>query len=308
MSIYISGSLAYDRIMTFPGLFEDHILPDKLHILNVSFMIDRVEEWCGGTAGNIAYTAALLGQNPIVLSCVGKDFDRYEKKMKNVGLSTEGLRVIEDDFTALAFITTDLADNQITGFCASAMKYPCQYQFNNIDPDKDIAIIAAGNLDDMKLLPEFYRQQGVRFIFDPSQQIPMFSDTELINGIDGSYMLICNDYELQMIMNATGRSKTELLELTSNIVTTLGSQGCFLTTKEKEVHIPAVLTEIVQDPTGAGDALRGGMLAGLHEGKPLLKSLQMGTVTASFCVEKYGTQEHSFDLETFNLRYEKAFY
>ena len=132
MSIYISGSVAYDRIMTFPGLFEDHILPDKLHIVNISFLVDDVREHCGGTAGNIAYTAALLGESPITLASVGKDFDRYERRMRNMGMPLEGIRVIEDEFTPLCFITTDRADNQISGFCPSAMNYPCKYEFKDI--------------------------------------------------------------------------------------------------------------------------------------------------------------------------------
>ena len=307
MSIFISGSMAYDRIMTFPGLFEDHILPDKLHIINVSFMIDRVEERCGGTAGNIAYGLALLGQNPIALASVGNDFYRYEKKWNQLGLSTQGLRVVEDEFTALGFITTDQADNQITGFCASAMKFPCQYNFEKLDPKRDYAVIAAGNVHDMLEYPKTYRAAGVRFIYDPSQQMPMLSGEQLEDGIRGSYMFISNDYELQMMMNATGRSKDELLELTGNIVTTLGDQGCFLLNGDGQIHVPAVQTEAVVDPTGAGDALRSGLLYGLHNGKSLVESLQLGTVVSSFCVEHYGTQEYKFDLASYMERYNKVF-
>lgn len=307
MSIFISGSMAYDRIMTFPGLFEDHILPDKLHIINVSFMIDRVEERCGGTAGNIAYGLALLEQKPLVLASVGSDFHRYEKKWQELGLSTQGIRVVEDELTALAFITTDLSDNQITGFCPAAMKLPCQYKFERFNPGSDYAIIAAGNLDDMLEYPGLYRQAGVRFIYDPSQQMPVLSGEQLEDGIKGSYIFVSNDYELQMLMNATGRSKEDLLELTENIVTTLGDQGCFLLNRNGEVHVPAVRTEAVVDPTGAGDALRSGLLYGLHTGKSLVESLQLGTVVSSFCIEHYGTQEYKFNLDSYMERYNKVF-
>ena len=307
MSIFISGSMAYDRIMTFPGLFEDHILPDKLHIINVSFMIDRVEERCGGTAGNIAYGLALLEQKPTVLASVGSDFYRYEKKWKELGLSPQGIRVVEDEFTALAFITTDLSDNQITGFCASAMKFPCDYKFEGLNSSSDYAVIAAGNIDDMLAYPALYRKAGVRFIYDPSQQMPMLSGEQLEDGIKGSHIFISNDYELQMAMNATGRSKEELLELAENIVTTLGAQGCILMNKNGETHVPAVQTDAVVDPTGAGDALRSGLLYGLHTGKSLEESLQLGTVVSSFCIEHYGTQEYKFNLDTYMDRYNKAF-
>jgi Sugar kinases, ribokinase family len=308
MSIYVSGSLAYDRIMSFPGLFEDHILPDKLHIVNISFLVDDVREHCGGTAGNISYTAALLGEKPIALASVGNDFDRYERRMKKLGMPLEGIRHVENEFTALCFITTDRADNQITGFCPSAMGYPCKYAFKNIDTKTDIGIVAAGNMQDMQHYPLFFKEKGIRYIYDPSQQIPRLSAEELENSITGAFMFISNDYELEMVMKALGMSnKDELLELTPNIVTTLGAQGAFLLTREEQTHIPAVLTEAVKDPTGAGDSMRGGMLAALHEGKDLVEAIQIGTVAASFCVEQYGTQEHFFDKETFDYRYAKAF-
>ncbi|MBQ4132150.1 MAG: carbohydrate kinase family protein [Desulfovibrionaceae bacterium] len=307
MSIYVSGSVAYDRIMTFPGYFEDYILPDKLHIVNISFLVDDVREHCGGTAANIAYTAALLGEKPITLASVGKDFERYERRMQAVGMSLEGIRVVEDEFTALCFITTDKADNQITGFCPSSMNYPCKYEFKTVDPARDLAVVAAGNMQDMLHFPAQYKKLGLRYIYDPSQQIPRFSAEELLESINGAFMFISNDYELEMVMKITGYSKQDLLELTPNIVTTLGDQGCFLLNSDGEVHIPAVLVEGAKDPTGAGDSLRGGMLAALHQGKGLIEALQMGTVAASFCVEQHGTQEHCFDLETFRSRYDKAF-
>ena len=227
--------------------------------------------------------------------------------MRDMGIPLEGIRVVEDEFTPLCFITTDRADNQITGFCPSAMNYPCKYEFKNINVNKDLAVIAAGNMQDMLHYPAFFKQQGVRYIYDPSQQIPRLSAEELLGSIDGAFMFISNDYELEMLMNSTGYSKEDLLRLTPNIVTTLGDQGCFLLTKEGQTHIPAVLTEDVKDPTGAGDSLRGGMLAALHQGKSIPEALQIGTVAASFCVEQHGTQEHKFDLEMFNARYDKAF-
>ena len=308
MAIYVSGSLAYDRIMSFPGLFEEHILPDKLHIINLSFLVEDVREHCGGTAGNISYTAALFGESPITLASVGDDFDRYKRRMQKMNMPLEGIRHVPNEFTALCFITTDRADNQITGFCPSAMNYPCEYEFGHIDSGKDLAIIAAGNMNDMKHYPAFFKKQALRYIYDPSQQITSISGEELQESVTGSFMFISNDYELEMMLKALGMAnKEELLELTPHVVTTLGSQGSLLLTGEGEIHIPAVFTEELKDPTGAGDSLRGGMLAALHRGESLVKAIQTGTVAASFCVEKYGTQEHCFDQKIFDYRFSNTF-
>ena len=225
-----------------------------------------------------------------------------------MNMPLEGIRHVPNEFTALCFITTDRADNQITGFCPSAMNYPCEYEFGQVDPGKDLAIIAAGNMSDMKRYPAFFKKQGLRYIYDPSQQITSISGEELQESVTGSFMFISNDYELEMMLKALGMAnKEELLELTPHVVTTLGSQGSLLLTGEGEIHIPAVFTEEVKDPTGAGDSLRGGMLAALHRGESLVKAIQTGTVAASFCVEKYGTQEHCFDQKIFDYRFSNTF-
>lgn len=306
MSIYISGSIAYDRIMNFPGKFSDHILPDKIHILNVCFLIDRLEEKRGGTAGNIAYTLSLLGEKPMVLCAVGKDFDRYEEAMKKAGLPLDGVKKCDDLFTAGAYITTDQNDNQITGFNPGAMVNRCGYQFPVLDPVKDIALISPGNKDDMIELPRAYRAAGVKYIFDPGQQIPVFSAEEMLECITGAYMLVTNDYELEMIMKNTGCTKEQLLEKCSYIITTLGEKGSRID-NGAPVEVGIAKAEKVQDPTGAGDAFRAGLIKGLLEGKSIEDAARMGAVCSSFCIEHYGTQEHAFTMSDFNARYAVAF-
>ena len=306
MSIYVFGSVAYDRIMNFDGLFADHILPDKIHMLNVCFFIERLEEKLGGTAGNIAHSLALLGEKPIILSTVGKDFDRYEKVLKKQGLPLEGIRVMDEFFTPSAHITTDQSDNQITGFHPGAMMHPCQYDFSHIDPENDIAIISPGNKEDMMNLPKFFRENGIKYIFDPGQQITIFSGEEMLECIEGAHMLVSNDYELELIKNATGLSKEDLLKKCDYVITTLAENGSRID-NGAPVEIGVATPVEVADPTGCGDAFRAGLIKGMIDGKSIEEAAKLGAVAASFCVEKYGTREHSFTQEEFDARYAEAF-
>lgn len=211
MAIYVSGSLAFDRIMTFGGNLQDHVLMDKLHMLSVSFMVDSMDERRGGCAGNIAYTLALLGEKPIVVSAAGRDFTGYAAAWEKLGLSLEGIRRDSDVFTALCYITTDQNNNQITGFYPGAMSQPATYTFPNLDPAKDWAIVSPGSVDDMRRLPGFFREKGVRYIFDPGQQLPVLSGDDLCDAIRGSYACVTNDYELGMVCKKTGKSEEELV-------------------------------------------------------------------------------------------------
>ncbi len=306
MSIYISGSVAYDRIMNFPGKFSDHILPDKIHILNVCFLIDRLEEKLGGTAGNIAHTLSLLGEKPTVLAAAGRDFDRYETAMRAADLPLDGISRHDDLFTAGAYITTDQNDNQITGFNPGAMAHRCGYAFPNLDAKADIALVSPGNKEDMLELPRAYRNAGVRYIFDPGQQIPVFSGEEMLECLSGAAILVSNDYELEMIMKNTGCTKAQLLEKCAYIITTMGENGSRID-NGSPVQIGIARADQVLDPTGAGDAYRAGLIKGLVEGRSIEDAARMGAVCASFCVEHYGTQEHHFDINTFNARYKAAF-
>ncbi len=307
MRIFISGSLAYDRIMTFPGKFGDHILPEKIHILNVCFLVDNLEEKFGGTAGNIAYGLSLLGEDPTILATTGKDFDRYDAWLKECGISMEGIVNIPSEFTAGAYITTDKSDNQITGFNMGAMKHPSKYAFESLDPADTIAIAAPGNLEDMKNYMSFYKEKGIRCIFDPGQNIPAFSGPELTEMLTGASILISNDYELELIMNSTGLSKAEILERTPVVITTLGEKGCMISEGGNDTAVPAAKVSEVKDPTGAGDGFRAGLVKGMTMGKSLPDAAKIGAVSAAYAVEKYGTQEHHFTEEEFWKRFTDNF-
>ncbi|MBN1841257.1 MAG: carbohydrate kinase family protein [Deltaproteobacteria bacterium] len=305
MQIFVSGSLAYDRIMDFPGRFADHILPDKIHVLNVCFTVNDLKEKFGGTAGNIAYSLALLGERPLILATAGKDFDRYEAWLLKHEISLQPIRRITEEFTAGAYITTDQADNQITGFNPGAMKYPSLFRFDGVNPQKALAIVAAGNIEDMITYTATCKEKKIAYIFDPGQSITALSGDQLADMLTGSSLLISNDYELEMTMRATGLEKTQLLQRTGAVITTLGEDGSLLCTPDEEVKIPAAPVSRVLDPTGAGDAYRAGLIKGLVMGKSLPDAAHMGATCASYAVECYGTQDHSFSEEEFRVRYKE---
>ncbi len=250
MDIYLTGSLAYDRIMTFPGKFSDHILPEKIHILNVCFLVDGLEEKFGGTAGNIAYSLSMLGEKPVVLSQVGKDFEKYDHRINEMGLSVEGIRTVDHEFTAGAFITTDMSDNQITGFNPGAMKHSCSFDMTRIKPEDAVGIISPGCVEDMKSHPKYYRENGIPYIFDPGQQITAMTGEELAEALTGADILITNDYELELIMNATGLSRDDVLSRVNNLVTTLGEQGCIVVEDGEETRVPAAKPAKCSTPPG----------------------------------------------------------
>jgi adenosine kinase len=307
MKIFISGSMAYDRIMDFPGKFEDHILPDKIHVLNVSFEVSGMKENFGGTAGNIAYTLSLLGEKPTILSAVGKDFDLYGKWLAENGIDMSGLKLKSEVFTSGCYITTDMSDNQITGFNPGAMKFTSEYAFEGVNPESSLAIISPGNTEDMLIYSRRYKELGIPYIFDPGQQIPVLTPESLTEMVDGSRMLISNDYELDMIKKATGLTTDELMARTRTIITTLGETGSVIREGGNEEKIPAAKAEKVVDPTGAGDAYRAGMIKGVIDGKPLAEAARMGAACGAYAVECYGTQEHRFTVEEFWKRYQDNF-
>ena len=302
MKIIVSGSLAYDRIMDFPGYFSDHILPEKIHVLNVAFQVNGLQEKFGGTAGNIAYALTMLGERPIISATIGQDYQRYFDWLGKNGITTEGIRIIEDEWTAGAYITTDLADNQITGFNPGAMRQSSQLDFDALDPCETLVIVSPGNLDDMVNYPQICKERGIDYIFDPGQAIPVLEGKDLVRSIEGAKILIVNDYEQELILDKTGLNKRDLLALPQAAITTLGGEGSRVSTAKGEVAVPVISPREVKDPTGAGDSYRGGLICGLMQGKNILHAAHMGSVCASFAVECYGTQEYRFSAEEFNSR------
>ena len=302
MNIIVSGSLAYDRIMDFPGYFADHILPEKIHVLNVCFQVNGMQENFGGTAGNIAYALTLMGERPIVSATIGRDYHRYFEWLAKNGISTENIKIIENDFTAGAYITTDQSDNQITGFNPGAMKYSSALDFKRYNPKETLVIVSPGNLEDMINYPRECKARGIDYIFDPGQALPMLDGRDLVEAIDGCRILISNDYELDLIINKTGLDKGALLKRAKSILVTLGEQGSRIYLQGGEREIPVAKARTVQDPTGAGDSFRGGLICGLVQGKDIEECARLGSVCASFSVECYGTQAYTFSLEEFEER------
>jgi adenosine kinase len=307
MDVLISGSLAYDRIMDFPGRFSDHIMADKLDSINVSFTVNSLTEKFGGTAGNIAYSLSLLEEKPRILAAIGHDYHQYFQWLERCGVSTKDIRVIPEEFTASAYITTDSAGNQITGFNPGAMKHPSCFDFGRLGPSQSIGIVAPGNLQDMADYSRVYQERGIFAIFDPGQSLPAWSGDDLARGIGRCKMLVSNDYELAMITDKTGLSAGQLLGMVDTIVTTKGGQGTEVVTRDGATAVPAIPTEKVLDPTGAGDAFRGGLIKGIIHGDPVQRCVEMGTVCAHYVIQSYGTQEYSLTLEEFQATLERHF-
>ena len=303
MKTIISGSLAYDRIMTFPDYFMNHIIPEKLHVLNVSFQVDHVVEHFGGTAGNIAYSLKLMGGEPLISAAIGHDYRRYFDWLDQQGIATGGIRIIGDEFTAGATITTDKADNQITGFNPGAMKHSSQLAFDLIDAAETLMIISPGNLDDMRLYPAACKMHGIRYIFDPGQSLPALSAGDLLDAISGCAILMVNDYEFELILNKTGLKREAVFERVKEAtIITMGEHGSQVAHGGHLATINVAKARAVIDPTGCGDAYRGAFLHALTDGRDIVEAAAMGSVCASFAVERHGTQNHRFSADEFHAR------
>lgn len=312
MTILVSGSLAYDRIMDFPGKFSDHILPDKIHMLNVCFTINGVTENFGGTAGNIAYALSLMGETPTILATAGRDFEPYRNWLTQRNISTQHIKVISEELTAGAYITTDQSDNQITAFNPGAMKHSSTFHFDAVDVKKTLAIVAPGNLSDMVNFSNIYKKKGIDYIFDPGQSLPAWTKELLTELIHGSKIFICNDYELQLTQEKTSMTVDDILEKTKTLIVTKGEYGSVVMHREdnkiRSIDIPVANAQQVNDPTGAGDAYRAGLIKGLVSSKKdILHGAKIGAVCAAYCVEVYGPQNFHFTHESFNERFASIF-
>ncbi len=298
-NIFISGSLAYDRIMNFPESFSDHILPDKIHSLNVCFQVDGVTENYGGTAGNIAYALKLMGKDSTISATIGSDHHKYFEWLDKHSISKAEITIIPEELTAGAYITTDKSNNQITGFNPGAMKYSSRLDFNGLNPEETLVLVSPGNLDDMIGYPKLCKEKGIGYIFDPGQALPVLQAQDLIDVITGCMLLIVNDYEFNLILDKTGLTKEQLLALADATIITLGEAGSEIYKQSGKLTIPSFRAAKVVDPTGAGDAYRGGLLSGLISGNDLETSAIQGSLCASFAVECNGTQVYSFTPQEF---------
>lgn len=298
--IFLSGSIAFDHIMDLPGLFKDYFLPEKLHNINISFVAPDHVEHFGGTAANVAYSLALLGEKAQIIATVGNDFERYQKHLQSAGISTETIHVDAEKKTAFAYIVTDRGDNQIAAFHPGASAVP----YGDVKPGEGaIALISAGCLDDMRSLPDVYRGYGTRFLFDPGQCISALTADDLRNGMTDAAVVFVNDYELELIKIATSWAESDILKVAETLVVTLGGQGSRVLTKDGETRVQAVSAKEVVDPTGAGDAYRAGYLKGMMFGWAPPKCAQLGSAVAAYCVEQSGTQTHTFSITEIQERF-----
>jgi adenosine kinase len=306
MKILVTGSIAYDRIMDFPGYFKDQILPEKIHILNVSFLVKQLKESFGGTAGNIAYNLSMLGLRPTILAHVGaKDFLLYEAWLKKNKVNLSQLKILPGQHTASAYIITDQADNQIAGFYPGAMGMPITSKLSakSYQLKANLAIVSPQNPVDMIKLPKLFKQKRTPYIFDPGQQTTSLSGSQLKQAILGSKILIGNDYEINLISKKTGWKNGDLAKKTEILVTTLGEKGSIIKQGDKVCKIPPAKPKNTSDPTGAGDAYRAGLIYGLLKNWPLPKVGRLAGLVSVYTVEKYGTQTHQFTLKELGKRY-----
>ncbi len=307
MTILVSGSLAYDHIMDFQGHFQDHILPDKVHILNVSFLVNSLRKLRGGCAANIAYNLALLQERPLIVGTAGHDFEDYRKWLEQVGVDTSAIKIIPDEFTASCFITTDKSSNQITGFYPGAMNYAHNYDLAEYKDGAQITIISPNDPEAMVKHLHESRELEIPFIYDPGQQVIFMDGEALLDGIKGARAVIGNDYELGMIEKKTGKTPAQLLELTEMVIVTKGAYGSTIYTRGRTVEIPVAVEKAVVDPTGGGDAYRAGIIKGLLNGYSLEQMGRVAALAGTYCIENYGTQSHSFTAAEFAARYVENF-
>ncbi len=306
MSALICGSLAYDTIMVFPGRFKDHILPEKVHILSVSFMVPQIRREFGGCAGNIAYNLNLLGGEGFIMAAAGQDFDQYSDWIDRCGLSQRYIRKIDGEFTAQAFVTTDLDDNQITAFHPGAMN--CAHEIDV--PARDgisLAMISPDGKEGMMQHARQCSEAGIPFVFDPGQGLPMFNGEELSSFVEQASYVCVNDYESQLLQERTGLNTRQITERVQAMVVTRGSEGSVIHTRDRSIDIPAVWSGSVLDPTGCGDAYRGGLIFGLMHGMDWEVSGRIAALISAMKVEHHGTQNHAFTQEEFKSRFRQEF-
>ena len=306
MKIVVTGSIAFDYLMSFPGRFTEHLLPDHMDRVSLSFLVDTMDKRRGGCAPNIAYTLALLGERPYLMATAGQDFGEYRQWLEASGIDTSLTRQIDGKFTASFFCSTDQANNQIASFYTGAMADAGQLSFRFI-PDCGLAIVSPNDPGAMVQYAEECRTLGIRYIFDPGQQCARMSGAELRDGAIGAWIIVCNDYEFELLRQKTGLDEDMLLKQAHGVIVTRGEHGSSVLTREERVDVPAVPPTRIVDPTGVGDAYRGGFMKGLAIGLPLEGCAQLASVAATFALEHLGGQSHAYTLEEFRARYEAHF-
>jgi adenosine kinase len=307
MAILVSGSLALDHIMVFPDRFKDHILPDKLHILNVSFNIESLRTHFGGVAGNIAYHLRLLGEEPLIVATAGSDFGPYAEWLDRCGIRRDGIRVLDDLRTAQGFVTTDLDDNQIWAFYVGAMGRAHEAKLPPPEVELAVAIVSSDSRQAMLERARELKRRGVPTFVDPSHALPILDRADLLELIDGAAGYVVNDYEWSLTLEKTGLDEDALARRCGALVVTRGEMGSTIREGERRLEIPAVPARRIVDPTACGDAYRAGLLAGRARGLPFEVAGRMGSLLGSYQVEVEGPQALRFDPAAFRARYEREF-
>jgi len=306
MTILVCGSMAYDTIMVFPDQFKKHILPDRIHILNVSFMVPDMRREYGGTGGNIAYNLRLLGESPSLMATVGHDFAPYRTRLGELGISAGHVRKLDDQFTAQAFITTDVDDNQITAFHPGAMSFAHLNRISDA-PEARLAIVSPDGRQGMLEHARDLAAAGVPFIFDPGQGLPMFEGSDLLGMMKGARAVTLNDYEARVVEQKTGRSVEELAAGERAVIVTRAGEGSSVFASGQRIDVQAVAPVSVVDPTGCGDAFRSGLLYGMARGWAWRKCAQLASVMGSIKIAHRGGQNHRPARDTIAASFRSAF-
>jgi len=307
MDILLTGSVAYDYLMTFPGLFKEQILPERLGSISLSFLVDSMSKQRGGIAPNIAYSMALLGQRPRVMATVGEDFEDYRAWLDSKGVDTSFMKVVPGLFTASFFATTDQDSAQIASFYPGAMGVASTQSLKELDQKPDLVVVSPNAPDAMMKFAAESRELKIPYLYDPGQQVLRLEGMELARDMEGAYFLFCNDYEFGLISKKTGWSLDQILEHVKVLVITRGKDGADLYAGDETVHIPTVPEEVIVDPTGVGDAFRAGFLSGYAHDLECKLCGEIGALAAVYCLEQRGPQTHSYSRKEFVERFRRHF-
>jgi len=306
MKIVVTGSIAYDYLMSFPGKFTEHFLPEHIERVSLSFLVDTMDKRRGGCAPNIAYTLALLGERPLLMATAGEDFGEYREWLRGAGIDTSHVKQIPGKFCASFFCSTDANNNQIASFYTGAMADAGQLSFRTLR-DCGLAIIAPNDPGAMVQYAEECRTLGIPFIFDPGQQCARMSGDDLRDGIDGATIVIVNDYELELVRQKTGLDEADIVRRARTLIITKGELGSSVVTPDSWADVAAVEPHRIVDPTGVGDAFRGGLMKGIALRLPYEACARIGSVAATYALEHLGGQSHSYTWDEFRERYERHF-
>jgi adenosine kinase len=306
MKIVVTGSIAFDYLMSFPGKFTEHFLPEHMQRVSLSFLVDTMDKRRGGCAPNIAYTLALLGERPFLMGTAGQDFGEYRTWLEAANIDTSLVKQVPDKFTASFFCSTDTENNQIASFYTGAMAHAAELSFRTI---KDAALVTVSPNDPSAMVQyaEECRTLRIPYIFDPGQQCARMSGDELKDGVIGARVVICNDYEFELLRQKTGLGEAEILKEAEALIVTRGEDGCSIYTLAERIDVRAVAPHRIVDPTGVGDAFRGGLMKGIASGADYRTSAQIGSVAATYTLEHLGGSSHAYTYDEFKRRYEQYF-